>query len=778
MKTKQKILIQLGIIISASTAIIPTVIQLNKNDSLKNRWIYLSDINPTFKPSDKLQYDGLVQSSRDVNVKDKENEPKKVEEIKQVEPPKVIAPPTPTEEKPKPIEPEKPIVSKPVAPITKPEEPKNVAPVVPITQRKTTDTVKVQTDIGEIEVVVVPLPPRLETRDDKEAGITNRKQYLAELTPDLISNKVTDEHRKNSVTNATTALNDYTYKFFGRPGSDTQVLYIDYYIRDGRETTQAYLDNHPADLHNFLLLYDKFLRLIESGNAKQYMYEEAQKNYEQWYSMTDVLEYIAPNRGYGKEKLKVGWLWIAMNIDSTKFNKLSATVEKNLQKGLFIGKDNSNIYINEKGEIESYSFSPIFNKALAEYTRNNKYKRAFGNNEHWWRFSGDIESDNYKGWSKSVATEKYRSKYNLVKGDGIEIFEYTRKEDNPDDQQRQKGTVVSIDVSNREGYLKTLNLIKELNKNGEEITGYKIKNIGRTSSIQEMREILAALPDKLPLLELFFESLNTSSLIELEDKEIDELGLYTSLNSLLDEWSFNPWALKKTAWVNTMDYNVSSSYSKYDRIFTRITFDTLVFDKKDWVSEEDMVRINNGLRMAYFTRNNERIFQGGWGAGNKPDRETLGNSYPMGLDLSRIPEAKGLKNMIFWDKNIGKSAIRKLSRIILYNDSDIWETDTENMNLSQFSTVLDTGFRDPRSKITFSNGTTTKHIYIKSKVPGHKLSSEGLSNLNTLISFSDGTFNRSSTKIYVSPGENNLYNQLKNTGYNVEFKNSDDIVIL
>ncbi|WAM00971.1 hypothetical protein NWE60_06230 [Mycoplasmopsis felis] len=40
------------------------------------------------------------------------------------------------------------------------------------------------------------------------------------------------------------------------------------------------------------------------------------------------------------------------------------------------------------------------------------------------------------------------------------------------------------------------------------------------------------------------------SLIALEEKEIDELGLYTSQNSLVEQWSINPWALKKTAYVN------------------------------------------------------------------------------------------------------------------------------------------------------------------------------------------------------------------------------------
>nr|WP_307922561.1 hypothetical protein [Mycoplasmopsis bovis] len=51
----------------------------------------------------------------------------------------------------------------------------------------------------------------------------------------------------------------------------------------------------------------------------------------------------------------------------------------------------------------------------------------------------------------------------------------------------------------------------------------------------------------MPQLELFFSAnaTNTSSLIALENKKIKELSLYTLGNSLLQKWSFNPWAFKK-----------------------------------------------------------------------------------------------------------------------------------------------------------------------------------------------------------------------------------------
>ncbi|UWV79078.1 putative immunoglobulin-blocking virulence protein [Mycoplasmopsis felis] len=124
----------------------------------------------------------------------------------------------------------------------------------------------------------------------------------------------------------------------------------------------------------------------------------------------------------------------------------------------------------------------------------------------------------------------------------------TKQPNNP--SKTKDGYLVSIDVSNLSGYQKSIDFIKKLQANNKEITGYRIKNIGRSGASQELKDVLAALPQKLPLLELFFESFNTGSLIALEEKEIDELGLYTSQNSLVEQWSINPWALKKTAYVN------------------------------------------------------------------------------------------------------------------------------------------------------------------------------------------------------------------------------------
>ncbi|SYV89750.1 Uncharacterised protein, partial [Metamycoplasma alkalescens] len=106
-----------------------------------------------------------------------------------------------------------------------------------------------------------------------------------------------------------------------------------------------------------------------------------------------------------------------------------------------------------------------------------------------------------------------------------------------------KGIAVEIDANNSLGYEKTKKLIEDLKNKNIKITSYRIKNMGEKDPQQKFREIIRALPNDLPHLELFFSSkaTNTASLIELENKDIKELSLFTEGNPLIEGWSINPW---------------------------------------------------------------------------------------------------------------------------------------------------------------------------------------------------------------------------------------------
>ncbi|WP_322941674.1 putative immunoglobulin-blocking virulence protein [Mycoplasmopsis canis] len=585
--------------------------------------------------------------------------------------------------------------------------------------------------------VTIP-PDRIDSRDDIEKGITNPDGYKAEIVPDVNSVEVTEEHRNTTRENARGSLK----KYIGIPFLKDKYTDDDY----------ARLLNDGPNRDALINIIWKFRDLLLNGDkVYDFLTDEGKSKYQ------DIKKI---------QNQDVRFLRLITYIDVSKFNKLSDNAENNLSKGLLISKDESNVYINANGEIDSRAYSPISNKVTSRLQRDNKLKRVFGYDSYFKRNPDDVANGSYPGWTKTDVTSSVEySKYNVSHSDGISITKLTR--DKKDDKLRNEGIVVEIDAANPSGYSKTLKLIQELKNDGKEITSYRIKNIGKNDANQRFREIFDALPDVLPQLELFFVSQNTSALAALENKKIKELSLYTSENSLAEGWSLYPFALRNTSWVNTIDYNVSREYGYGVKVFTRITFDSLSFEDSDY-DGTSYNRINDGLRMAYWTRNNEPIFQGGFGAGLHPDSNEGGNSYPLGLDLSRVTRKKTLRGLIFYDINKPSNTPRKLKRIVLYNNSENWNVDTDELNHAQFDVLSTQQPQMPRSKIIFSNGKETKKIRIAPTKEVSTLTSDGLNNLNILLNYSDGTFSNS-TIIEVPKGATDLYNTLKGTGRNVQY---------
>ncbi|WAM04403.1 putative immunoglobulin-blocking virulence protein [Mycoplasmopsis cynos] len=195
--------------------------------------------------------------------------------------------------------------------------------------------------------------------------------------------------------------------------------------------------------------------------------------------------------------------------------------------------------------------SPL-NPVDGEIRRNNRIKRVLGNNSIWSRNPEDVERGKYGNWRDTDVTEFYRQLLNkdsefkdLIKYRGIggfSITQYDRIEE-VKGADRKKAVVVTIDLEYAHAFEKAEKLIEAFKKKQIDITGYRIKNVGKNSSDQDISKILAVLPQKLPLLELFFESKNTSALKYIKDKEIDELSLLSNnkVNTLDDDWALNPW---------------------------------------------------------------------------------------------------------------------------------------------------------------------------------------------------------------------------------------------
>ncbi|MGZ9413709.1 putative immunoglobulin-blocking virulence protein [Mycoplasma sp. Z386] len=690
----------------------------------------------------------------DINVDNKvtpetpKEEPQKPPAIVPEEPKQPEQPVEPP--KPEPVQPvviEEPVVQP--KPVEKPVETPQPEPVQPKPQDKNIEILHFEnTDI----VAHVTRPrERILHSDDVAKKITNRVPYVANITPKINSIEVTDEIRaantKSAIKALTRTFNQEERDSLRTPNSD--MFSISRYI----ELNEDY----------YKVLFDKFSRLIENGDkVREFLTDEGKQKYPELKALKDKNERYARIISY---------------IDPNKFTKTSQAVETMLGKGYVIEPENRNVYIDANGEINSYSFEPLINGVVATRKRDNSEKRVFGYSSQWSRSPEDVQKGVYPGWTKRDVTSDYRfTSYNVSRSDGFTISELTR--DEPIQGKRNKGLVVEIDASNNKGYAKTLGFIRQAKENGLEITSYKIKNIGTKDANQRFYDIFKALPDNLPQLELYFETNNTSALIALENKKIDELSLYTTKNVHSDSWSINPLALRNVAFVNTLDYNVSREYGYGVKVFSRIVFDTLSFEESDLGSNptvyKDLTRINDGLRMAYFVRNNEGIFQGSFGPGLDADHNEGGNSYPLGLDFSRAPSIKSLRGMRFYDIHNSSNGVRKLKRIKFFNNSDTFEIDADELNNAQWADILDQTLPQmPRSKIGFSNGSQTSKIKIVSKNGVNSLTPEGVRNLNTLLDWSDGNFN-SNTTIYVGEHDTMLYKQMQNIGKRVAYSSSEN----
>ncbi|WP_036429959.1 putative immunoglobulin-blocking virulence protein [Mycoplasmopsis felis] len=595
--------------------------------------------------------------------------------------------------------------------------------------------------------------PRTVFDYDVANNIANNEPYTAELTGKLNSIEVTDELRRKVVSDT---AQEFVFKRSNPNdtfGLATSVL--QHYNNDLNQL-ESFLRQQPDNWTNYVY---KFSRLINSDNVVNFLKEDAKPMY------PEIKNH--PNKTYRE-------YWLINNLDFSLFTKLSSAAENFLKKGETL--DPRNAYITENGEWESHSYSPPdeFNTVTTLRIRDNQHKRAFGYDTWYGRSPSNIKEGRYDGWTKTnVKNQEKFNKFNIQDIRGIQIFELTRDTEIPNDFNR--GYVVELDSADPKAYQRTKTLIEDFKKEGIEISSYRIFNMGKTSSNQKFLEILSVLPNELRQLELFFDAsaANTSALIALENKKIKELSLYTEGNSLLEYWSLNPLALRNTNWVNTIDYNVSKENPANTNIPTRITFNALAFEDSDYLKgeEDPYKRINDGLRLAYFSRNNEGIFQGNHGPGLSPDHNEGDNSYPTALDLSRAPSLRSLKGLKFFDMFKPSNKSRKLKTLWLYNNSENFDIDVSELNSAGFENMAIGEPGPPKTKIEFSNKESTRYLYIKGV---GTLFGSGLTNLTLLMDLSQSL---DKTTIKVDPGATELKQQLRSQGYTVVDYSEDDFVI-
>ncbi|EFF41610.1 putative immunoglobulin-blocking virulence protein [Mycoplasmopsis alligatoris] len=720
-------------------------------------------VQARYIPELSLIKDGKVSSDNSVSNIDNHLELIKEDEVVKPITPKIdphansivtsITPkPQPVEEKPKPDE-EVAIIAKDEK---KDEEEKvNKDPVEGEKLEKTKPDpeprdVTVNVDGEDLKVTVRDQPERTRYKSDIENKIANRVEYIADITPDVLNVVVTEPFVKKTLG----AVRDKIKGEFARTASIIGTPQSSMFSVEG-----WFKVNGDPNVEYYFNVLKK--NLLDKPNFADYLLDQARPIYPD-----KKKEFSKPEQKYQL------YGWMIANIDWSKI-PLSKNALEALSRGDIIQPNGA--YINENGEFDSHVSSPLpgYNKVTNRMTRDNKEKRVFGYNNWYTRSPKSIYDGTYEGWEKIRANDEFKGKYNVnPETDGINFFRL--KNDNKEFEKNNNGLVVELDASNASGYKKTLDLVKSLKRDNVKVTSYRIFNMGSKDSSQKFLDIMKELPDELPQLELFFESTNTAALIGLENKKIDELSLYTTGNSLLPEWSINPFAIRNVAFVNTLDYNVSKSYRPGARIPTRITFDAIAFDPVNYKKgEKDPYKeMNLALRMALFTRNNEPFFQGGFGPGLKPDHNEGGNSYPVGLDLSRVPEMKSLRGLQYSFIKDGKQFDRKVRILTLYSDKPTFEISVQEMIDSQFNKVMYIpGPPNPGEERLRFSGPKVKNIHLSGT---GTLQGAGSSNLETFIKHVGRTYFDSSLVLLVDKNNQALLDQLKGMGYKVKFISEDE----
>ncbi|WP_434341651.1 putative immunoglobulin-blocking virulence protein [Mycoplasma putrefaciens] len=596
-----------------------------------------------------------------------------------------------------------------------------------------------------VKAIVTGRPTFTPTQFDKEKGISNPSGYQNITVGKIVSVTVTKELREavreNAINGDAGLFNDTPFKVVTQSFNEGESI----------ETVGAILRHNKTTWEN---LVQRFGQLFDSPNVVKFLNSKAQAEYPQ-----KIREFKTKEEKYA---------WLLANLDKTKFTRIGSRAEAYLKEGYAL--DPRNAFINEDGVIDSYAYSvpDKYNGVVSRVTRDNLIRRVFGYNSPYTRSPDDVRDGIYPGWEKQkldLASDEVFKKYQISSNSGINIFKLKRKDEIDDPKLLKQGVVVEIDASNPEGYRRTKELVQKFKNDKIDITSYRIFNMGAADGGQKFKEILSELPENLSQLELFFSDrqTNTSSLIALENKKIKELSLYTSGNSLKESWSFNPLALKNTSFINTLDYNVSFEYGRNQNINTRITFDTIAFDEEDYnYKGNEFERINLGLRMAYYARNNEPFFQGKFGPGLEPDQKQGDNSYPTGLDFSRVSKIKSLRGLEFHDSQNSTNRSRIIKRLTLFNNGDAFEISTSELSQANLQ-HLDTTSPFERPKIFFSNGNFTKKIKISDT---KLLSSSAQENLRKYFEFNEML--KSTQTIVVPSNAVELKKQLTGLGYKVE----------
>ncbi|WP_027333138.1 putative immunoglobulin-blocking virulence protein, partial [Mycoplasmoides gallisepticum] len=371
-----------------------------------------------------------------------------------------------------------------------------------------------------------------------------------------------------------------------------------------------------------------------------------------------------------------------------EFKDMWANIERDLDEFLAKGMV-PNIqwgYTGNSWTFIDHSDNVVRNRMISDHQN-----RYFAYDSEYKRNSKVIRDLDYEGFKKQDATNSF-IEYGAGSNNGITVLQYTPEGEFAKSKVKGNRLIAVLDASNVAGYNNFLNFLKKTEQAGQKLDGIVIRNMGLIDKYQDFSKILAQMPDSIQKLTLFFEARDTSSLIGLKDKKIQELDLYNSSNTVADDWGINPYVLRGVKNI-TFDYNhesitTSTVQPNNKNMPGSIVFNTLKFDKGMTLDQ-----INEGLRIALKDRYGERIFQGAFGDG----------SWPTYLDFSNLPEIKSLQGMNFYG--------RVFKKLTLYNNSNVFTVDSKTLHQQQWSALLIKG--PDRPKLMFVSPQKVDTLYIQ-----------------------------------------------------------------
>ncbi|CAT05037.1 Uncharacterised protein [Mesomycoplasma conjunctivae] len=469
---------------------------------------------------------------------------------------------------------------------------------------------------------------------------------------------------------------------------------------------------------------------------------------------------------YNLEREK-NYLKVLQELQANPKTSLTAEELKSLRQGLLPTLTDPNVW-----GYEDESKNPVLN-----HLKGNNKKRLLNIPSWYSRSPHGIATLQYDGWDRSNISGNFSSEINSsgVSGDSIQVFEYKPNAQN-EDKSRQPLKVIVLNADDNNAFEKFREILDKVIKKDNGVKAVVLRNVGLKNSLQNVELILKNLPNSIEKLTLFLENQSaTYGLGSLRGHKLKELELYTSANSVASNWGINPNALKDVDFIS-FDYNNQATFAKNpgEQIPGSIIFDTLRWDKGDNINT-----VNEGLKIVFDSKINQRVFQGSFGGKG---------GYPTGLDFSNT-DVKSLKGINFseldssfnarlqnWESDpFAKENFQGFKKILFKNltfgatlvgNQPSFVAKMEDFDQAQFSSRLT--LNEPGGASIYikhnSQNVFNVPIYLTGNATG-----DSVSQLATFISAGRrvGTFGTNS-RIYADSQE--LASKLSSVGLSVEVK--------